>query len=711
MKTTARWRPALAAIAGLAVLVAAGASASTAEARGWMGRTGYAYNGHTLGTLKPTGYSVQAVCINSADDLPSRMTSPKKVRQPQAAYLLTKYGQTTDDDLAAAMAYVVKDLMNDPDFGIAKDILKSLPSSTETRVRNLIADLRAEAAQFAGPYSMLKPAVALTDPTDPTAGGTVSNIGIQAASGSLISGVSITLRLSGPAMFTSSGSNTLTITSSASPQTEAFSISGVGDIDAAATSAKSLASEYVDVHPSPSGTNDQRMVTAPAKVSVYAEDPAGPSVLFKVDVSSQVAKKVLSPTSALSDAVDRVHFASTDLVEGTIHTTGTLYGPMESAPTEQADVPDGLDVAASIDQDVALRHGEGDATYELGSVPAASGYYTWVESVAADDSINLEASSGTFGRASETFFVLAPATVTTKVSNQQVMVGATISDTATVKGLATNLPDGVDVTMSGSAIRQPAAAGGVCAGLDWAGASTVAAIADVKVTRDGDYEGLGEHVVNDPGCETYGEQLTATYDGDVLWTVEHKPGDVTQTALVLGVPSITTNVSSQQAIQGDVVSDTATISGLATSVAPGMTVTLTGKALGMQAALNSHCDGLDWSGTPVLAEIPATVVTADGVISGLGAVKVTQSGCATWGETLTGTAADGTVVWTVEHKPGFVTQTTVVRHGGGLDVGSGQASMSATSAPVGVAGAGLVMLAAGVGVGTVWRRRAARSRV
>lgn len=706
-----RWWRLLAAIAGLAVLMAAGGAASTAQARGWMGRTGYAYNGHTLGTLRPDGYSVQAVCINSADDLPSRMTSPKKVRQPQAAYLITKYGQTTDDATAAAMAYIVKDLMNDPDFEIAKDILRSLASSTESHVRDLIASMRAEAAMYAGPYSMLKPSVQLNDPTNPAAGGTVSNVGISAASGSLLPGTTITLRLSGPATFTATGTSTLTLTSGTSPQMTSFDITGVGDIDASATSTKTLASEYVDVHPSPSGTNYQRMATSVAPVAVYAEDPAGPSVLVRVSVSSQVAAAVLAPSAELSAATDHVHFTSTDLMEGTIHTTGTLYGPMESAPTEQAEVPDGLDIVASIDEDVSLSHGAGEATYALPAVPTASGYYVWVESVAADDALNLEASAGTFGRSSETFFVIAPAAVKTKVSSQQAMVGATISDTATVTGLPQHLPEGLSVTLSGAAIRHAPGSGGVCTGLDWASAPTVAAIEGVKVTHDGDYEGLGEHQVTEPGCETYGETLTATYDGKTLWTVDHKPGDVTQTALILQLPSITTNVSSQRAVTGNTISDTATITGMANAVAPGVTVTLTGRGLGFQAALNGRCDGLDWSATPTLVEVQPVVVTADGVVPNLGAVKLAKTGCVTYGETLTATAADGTVLWTVQHEPGRVTQTSLVRSGGGgdggLDVASGQPVMAPTSAPVGAAG--VLMLA--VGMWSIALRKKASSRV
>lgn len=648
-------------LAGLALIgltaTSVMAAAGPAQARGWMGRTGYAYDGHTLGTLRPTGYDEQAVCIDSLSDLPSKRTSPSKKNKPLVNYLMQKYGQTESNTTAAALGYIVKREMADPDFAMAKTILASLDSSTEAAVRSKIDSLWAEAQQFAGPYTMMQPRVEITDPTVSATDGTVSNLAIRAASGAYISGVRITLVLSGPAVFDSTGTSTRTITSSAALQSVAFHATDTGSIDVSAASDKTLAGNDVYVHPSPSGTNDQRMVTAGPLVAVSAVDPTGGIEIVPVTVDSSVAKPVIGTEQYARDTV----FVGGGPAGATVTVTTTLYGPLAAKPSPAAEVPDGLDEVMTLTDQVQLDgSGAGRTTLETDTPLAAPGWYVFVEAVKDDPNLGITGATGTWARPSEMFYVYQPPAVATQTSAQVAAPGTTISDTATVTGIEPGL-SGVEVTMDAE-LRGPIdPVKGKCTGLDWADAPLVELGDDqhYTVTADGDISGIGKYEVKKAGCYSYGETLQAVLDGweIPIWVTQHAVGQAAQTTLVYAPADVATKASAQLALAGATLSDTATVTGIIKGAAD-TTVTLSGELRGPAAPVNNSCAGVDWSAAPVARVIEPQEVTEDGEIAGLGEYTVKDVGCYSWGEKLTATAA-GEPLWQTDHAPGKVTQTAL----------------------------------------------------
>jgi hypothetical protein len=517
-----------AALAGMSLVV----SAVPAEARGWMGRTGFAYNGHTLGTLRPNGYSEQAVCIDTDSDLPSRRTSPSKKSKPVLNYLMTKYSQTTSDIDAAALAYIVKDDLNDPGLSNAKAVLNHVGASTEKKIRARIADLRDEAKKYAGPYAMLTPDAAI-EQVDGHLVGRISGIGITSDSGTLMKGIKITLKLSGPATFDETGTTSLIVTSADEPITVPLTMTGPGDIQVSASTGKVLAGNTIYIHPSPKNTSDQRMVTTGPKTAVSAADEATADISVEANVTSQASAAVVAQGAFVSDTV-RVT-TSPELAGKTVKATTTAYGPLDAEPVESDEIPEGIDEVETLEAELELdADGNADVTLELSNKLNQPGWYVFVEAVADNPDIGLEGTTGTFGRKSETVLVYAPGLVETKISAQLVEAGSTFSDTAIVTGIVKGAP-GVTVTLTGELRGPVAPVGGKCENLDWSDAPVAVEIDAQVITEDGEYPGLGEFVTpaGQSGCYSYGETLTATLDGQQLWQTIHPAGLTPQTALVV----------------------------------------------------------------------------------------------------------------------------------------------------------------------------------
>jgi hypothetical protein len=185
-------------------------------------------------------------------------------------------------------------------------------------------------------------------------------------------------------------------------------------------------------------------------------------------------------------------------------------------------------------------------------------------------------------------------------------------------------------------------------------------------------------------------------------------GAVEETVLVAD-PRIGTQVSSQQALPGDTISDTATVSGLVDRLPDGTEVSASVEGVLVSAAAltaqdgSPTCVGVDWSQAAHVLDVPVVTVAADGAVPDLGVFEVPVDSpilCYSYGETLFLTPADGTPPLVVAHDPGLVEQTALVWNPGAR-IRSGVPG-SAGGGSVG----GLWWLAAGVvvvGGVLVWR--------
>lgn len=647
-----RWRRVIAGLltAGLAG-VSLVAGAAPAQARGWMGRTGYSHDGHTLGTLRPPGYSEQAVCIDTDRDLVTKRTSPSRRHEPELNYLMTTYSQTTSDVDAAALAYLVKEGMDDPGFPRAKAILASLGSATQKRVRERIEELTMEAAGLAGPYRMVKPEVVTTSQVDGQVRGIVSNVGVRAASDSLLTGIAITLTLSGPAVFDESGTARLKLSSASDPLTASFTATGSGTVAVAASTGKVLAGEDVYVHPSPKGTSGQRMVTTGPKVAVSASDETTVTVLVPAKVASNVSASVVSAGAVVQDTV-RVTTAES-LAGKAVHVTTSAYGPMAARPVESDTVPEGIDemetLAAELTLDVA---GEAEVTLELTTPLTEPGWYVFVEAVADDDELGLLGATGTYGREAETVLVIKPGTVETKASSQLAAAGATLTDTAIITGVRPDIA-GMAVRLAGELRGPVGLTNGSCEAVDWSAAPVAATIPAMTVTRNGEYPGLGEFQVTETGCYSYGEELVAMLGDNLLWQTDHPAGKTPQTSAVIS-PAITTLANANSSNVGAVLTDAIELTGTG-----GVAGVITGELLGPVSPIDGECMGLDWSDAHVAQRLETIRTSADGTFV-TGEFTVVDAGCYTYVETWTSSVAATNPV-TTSTQPGEVSETLLFK--------------------------------------------------
>jgi len=140
-----------------------------------------------------------------------------------------------------------------------------------------------------------------------------------------------------------------------------------------------------------------------------------------------------------------------------------------------------------------------------------------------------------------------------------------------------------------------------------------------------------------------------------------------ETSLVAPPPDVRTQVSRQQVLVGQPVSDTVTIDGTLygrDGLGPIGTV-LTGRLYGPLDPvdpLGTTCDGLDWTNAPIAHEFgPITVTSEQQELVGVGEFVPTVRGCYSYGETLVATNSQGEEIFRVEHEGGRTEQTTLAQ--------------------------------------------------
>ena len=245
----------------LAIALAFSLSMLTASpAQAWMGFIGYKIPGttHRLGTFKFSGYTMQVGCIDARKDLPATDSAGVATESAVAAYIIAKWGQSTDDLTAAAMNLATRSLL-DSDYAFIQSEMSNFDATTRASLENLAASMLAEANANHADYTIpLQMAVGVGGPMK----GTVSGIGIQGAGGGWLVGTPITLVLSGTAgaVWDATGTTTLTTTSEAASKAASWTAPGLGTVAATAETAATLPGTTVSIHPAPA-PGDQRMVS------------------------------------------------------------------------------------------------------------------------------------------------------------------------------------------------------------------------------------------------------------------------------------------------------------------------------------------------------------------------------------------------------------------------------------------------------------------
>lgn len=318
---------------------------------------------------------------------------------------------------------------------------------------------------------------------------TVDHLGVHGASGRLVPGIQVSLRLRG-GRFGSGRHSWTGLVPAAGAAGPRWRRTTAGPVRLTAQYAGIPASGYTMMLTGPSF---QRVaVSAGTRTATrHAWLPALPRPALHTTVSS--ARALVGGT--LVDAV-RVTGA------GTARLTGQwrLLGPVRPS----ASGCDGVDWTGAPRAASGTFTAAGDGVYSVGSTHlVAAGCYTYVE--------RLSPSSRTRGTAwtpvgatSETSLVLARPTVRTVVSRQHATVGARLSDDVLVSGL----PAGVAAKLHWRLLGPVAPRGDSCRGAVWDHAP-VRSSGALVVRRNG-HRTLGRTTVTRGGCYTYQERLEAT---------------------------------------------------------------------------------------------------------------------------------------------------------------------------------------------------------
>jgi len=232
------------------------------------------------------------------------------------------------------------------------------------------------------------------------------------------------------------------------------------------------------------------------------------------------------------------------------------------------------------------------------------------------------------GIATETIY-LAP-TVTTKAHDSSAIVGATLTDTATVTGIGTD-PSSVGYTVSGPVAPTKT---GTCptTAAAWKTAAKFST-GTLAVAKDGTYKLTASPVVTVAGCYDWTETLASTATPPAYNSVSSTAGTAAESTY--SAPTITTKAAASKATIGATLTDTATVTGIGTYPSS-VGYTVSGPVPPTSAG-TCPTTAAAWA-TAAKFSTGTLVMSADGTYKLTASPVVTVAGCYDWTETLSSTA-------------------------------------------------------------------------
>jgi hypothetical protein len=238
-----------------------------------------------------------------------------------------------------------------------------------------------------------------------------------------------------------------------------------------------------------------------------------------------------------------------------------LYGPFASDyEAQNADVEGLTPVARASFSGVYDQ--DGKASVRTATADAQQpGFYVWVEGIDGTDASQPFVAPKE-NRRPETTLVFGPE-ISSRISSTVVDAGAELSDSFTLTGLqATVGGTAVSYRVTGGLYGPVASDSPACEGVDFTGAPKAAVVdhtlAAGDIGADGTATVAGQGAYRPPAaaagsCYSYGYQVTATAGKDTV-TVSHPAGQASQTAFVRVQPKVATTVSAQLILAGQPVS-------------------------------------------------------------------------------------------------------------------------------------------------------------
>lgn len=667
------WRRAGVGVIGAALVVTLGATAVNANVETQSWRHGYVLDGVANGKKLDNLYIGSFTKSNSdrpwfCIEFGVPITSAKKgsvvekttVAYRKAAYLISRYGDSTSKKTHVAIAMVVHDLLDDGSLWASyrktlRVAVDSLGSSGTTARANRFRD---EAEDAYGPWTLTRPRIALDADKH---GGTVSNIALVSAAKKQQS-EKVTLTLSGDATWESSGTRTTTVVSSKTASARFLLGSGGGSI--------SVAASYADAPPgfamvSTPPLNSQVHTTTAEPETLSARTTASVDEWSVTPQATSVATPTVSLGAALADTI------TVSLPEGqswptldsgkaipAVFRVDWYYSAVPVEP--RSAVPDDAPVASS---EVTVR-GEGPVLATADHVAADPGYYYPVASFRVDEQEEAyqryyasDWSAALYEKNEQTLVTWQPR-VTTKTSQVRIDPGATLADHVTVSNNLATQALRVESTLWGPFSEPPSPTPNprhaedptpVPDGAQAVGTVTTDVVGNVTATTPA-------LEVTQPGYYVWTEKIAAT-PVTTAWNSDWAP--TSEVSFRVYEPRVTTVASSSATSDGATLRDTLTVTGNDPNRELSIISTLYGPFSSAPENVphpnpRSGVAALPDGRVPVIGHVTTTLV-GNGTATSPG-VDVTRAGYYVWVEVIA--ATDSTTAWAGDF--GQAAETTYV---------------------------------------------------
>ena len=521
--------------------------------------------------------------------------------QRRLAYAVWTFGRSTSPSQQAAVMLYVHSLMGDARPGEAS------PDELDSSVREAFARISRDSEALHGPYRLV---VSMPAGLKLGAKGTAT-LKLVAATGKAVPNVKLSLSGQGaggiPASVTTGANGIATATFTTTTAADATITAHTEAI------ASTLPRIFTPSKPA-AARNGQRLVLPGSQVVTGSETTAVSK--SKLLVSSVAAPAELTAGGTSTDKVTIAGAADTFKVQ----VTAKLFGPFRSR--------NGIRCEGTPAWQGTWRTSGSGTTITKGVTLEEPGWYVYQHTIPSDaNHIGLTTPCGDL---EERVKVVAAPKVTTVVSAQTAEIGAEISDTVKVEGLAGERAT-IAVALYGPFASRDAIA---CTGTPvWEGTLTV--------TGDGEYP-TEVTKLTVPGFYTYREKLTG---GEFVKPVENECGEALETTIVTGQPNVHTEVSDQTTTPGATITDKVVVTGLG-ALSGAVNVKLFGPFASRSAIA---CTGTPlWKGT-VVANGDGTYRTTP--------VKLEKVGYYTYQESL----AETPQYAAFEGKCGETAETTIAR--------------------------------------------------
>lgn len=472
----------------------------------------------------------------------------------ELAYLLGRYGDTTSKNRAAALNYIARnsaELHHSHKSG--HDPKNSKNISNMSSAMAMVDTMMADAAKHAGPYK-------LSTKITKNANGTYNvATDLKSKAGNRQAGFTVDLSITTEnGVFTSNNKPTRSITTSSSGVVNATVTATAADLIEVKATAKDVVTGKVEMilpgssttkSSSGSAGHQRGLSTDSFRASITATDQID-HPRFQVGATTKSSPQSASADGKPTDITDSQTIRVTDGAwqpGASVEVISTLWGPMSSKPSEQANPPSGTPVAGTVTY-TATKAG----TYTTPKVTVNSpGYYTWTVTIPKGD-FN-EQYRSRFAETDETTLVTWNPKVATQVQSPIVEAGASLADDITLTGGRPGETYVVSSTLWGPMTDKPAVGKPVPAGT----AKLATVSTSLKANSSGKATGTSPATkLPAPGFYVYTESIPASGTSQA-WT-----GNVvlaSETALQKWEPKVATTVQSPVVTAGTAMTDNITV--------------------------------------------------------------------------------------------------------------------------------------------------------